>query len=172
MGRMGRIAGVVLLLVAHAAFGQTAAADGFASREAIVAEFVAALEANDRDRLMGLLIDRDRYRDVIVPGSVAPGQPRRDWPEKTRQFFTDTFFEKSGHYADVLLKDWGGRRLTVKAVRFTREPKTYATYTAYGELRIDVDSEPAVDHEPVIRTGFLAEVDGRFRFLGFLHDDD
>lgn len=147
---------------------------GFATVDEVVDRFITALEANDKDALLALLISPDLYRDVLMPGTVEPGQPPRNWSEKSRQYFTDNFFYKSSLYADVLLKDWGGRKLTKKQVRFTRPAKQYAWYKALGELRIDVDAVPPPEDgiEPVIRTGFLVEIGGRYKFIGFLYDDD
>jgi hypothetical protein len=169
---MRLVLGWLILLAGGFATAQASGQAGFASREEAVNRFVAALEANDKQALLALLIPRDQYRDVIIPGSVEPGQPLRQWTEKSRQYFADSFFAKSDHYADVLLKDWGGRKLTQKKVYFTRPAKAWATYIAHGELRIEVEADPPVDQEPVIRTGYIAEIDGSFAFVGFLHDDD
>ena len=182
--RLVRLAGLVGLvgLVSGAAWAQTPTATvdaaalqipgGFRDREVLVDRFLAALSANDKDALLALLVPADFYRDVIIPGTVAPDQPARQWSEKSRQFFTDNFFHKSSLYADVLLKDWGGRELMRKKISFTRPTQTYKWYTADGELRVEVDAVPPTDGEPVVRTGFIAEINGTYKFIGFLHDDD
>jgi len=164
------------LLVAGVAAGDDTAelrfVGGLASQEELIERFVAALENDDKAALLSLLVSAEQYRDSILPGSVEPGQPDRTWPEKSRQFFTDNFFHKSGLYADNLLSAWGGRKIQMKRVYFTRDPKQYARYHARGELRIAVEVDPPVDVEPIIRTGFIAEANGTYKFLGFLYDDD
>jgi len=145
---------------------------GLESRDVLIQRFVTALEEKDKEALMGLLVSTEQYRDHFIPTTVEPGQPPRQWPEKPRQFFTDNFFHKSSLYADNLLDAWGGRKITINRTYFTRDTREYAGYIAHGELRLDVTVDPPVDFKPIIRAGFIAEVGGRFGFIGFLYDDD
>lgn len=139
----------------------------FASEQEVAERIVRALQDYDRDSLIELLVTREEYRDLIIPGSVPPGQPWRDWPEKVRAYQTDEFLTKNYYVADALLERFGGRKLTIKEVRFTEGTRRYASYNARGELRIHVDMHPAGPENPVIRAGWIAEVDGRYKLLGF-----
>lgn len=141
--------------------------DGFANEEELIERLVRSLENHDKDGLLELMLTRDEYRDLIIPGSVPPGQPWRDWPQKVRQYHTDEFFAKNYYIAEDLLDRFGGRKLTVKRVRFTEGTRRYASYNARGEVRIEVDMVPAGPPNPVVRVGWIAEVGGTYKLLGF-----
>ncbi len=147
---------------------------GAASIDAIAAAVVDALAANDRTALLAVLIRAEDYRDLIIPSSVEPGQPWRQWKDKARQFFTDEFLHKSEIIADRLLETYGGKPLRLVSWRMTAPDKHYAGYNARGELRISVRLEPSQElaAPDVLRLGYVAEVAGTFKLLGFVAEMD
>lgn len=147
---------------------------GDKSIDDLAAKVVAALAANDRAALLAVLIEPDDYRDVIIPSSVEPGQPWRRWKDKSRQFFTDEFLHKSAIIAERLLETYGGKPLQLASWRLTTETKRYAGYIAHGELRLAVEVAPpaTLDAPDVLRLGYVAEVGGRFKLLGYVAEMD
>lgn len=145
---------------------------GFASERELIDAFLVALRDADEDALRDLMFTREEYRDRIIPGSVPPGQPWRDWPERVRTYQTDEFYAKNLFYLQVLIERFGGRKLTIKDTRFTEGTRRYDAYSARGELRIAVDMETKEIESTVIRLGWIGEGDGRYKFLGFRADRD
>jgi hypothetical protein len=85
--------------------------DAPASREALIARFLAALAARDREALHRLRVDEDEYVEIILPGSVPPGTPLRVWPDDVRRYFWREFNTKSLYAETHLLEGFGGRHL-------------------------------------------------------------
>ncbi len=142
--------------------------DGAPSADALISRFLDALERRDAAALHALRVDEREYLDVILPGSVEKGQPRRRWPEDVSRYFWSEIDSKSLYSEEALLQSWGGKHWTLKGVEYERGTKQYAAYTAHRQVRLTLAGEDG--EEMVLATGSIAELGGRFKFLSFKRD--
>ncbi|MGE0518395.1 MAG: hypothetical protein AB7N53_09370 [Candidatus Binatia bacterium] len=142
---------------------------GAPAREALIDEFLDALARSDRDALQRLRVSKDEYIQIIVPGNVAPGQPPLQTFEKNNEVFWTLLDTRSRMFADVLLRDYGGKRYSVQSVQFSRPAQEHPWYTAHGELRLHLVSPEGKGF--VLRSGWIAEANGRWKFIGYEWDD-
>jgi len=142
---------------------------GSPSIDVLLDRFLAALEKRDRAGLHRLRVSEEEYLGLIVPYTVEPGQPPREVSARPKQYFWQVLDEKSRLFGDVLLERFGGRHFVERKLRFTEQPRKYAGYAAYGEVRLDLKDETgAVYH---LSTGWIAETSGQYEFIGFEWDD-
>lgn len=141
---------------------------GASSVDELLGEFLATLEANDRDALERLRVDETEYRKVIMPGSVEPGQPPQRLSEAADEYFWQSLNGKSVYYRQHILSGYGGRKYRIANVKWLKGIRDYAWYRVYDRLALTVVDEDGVEH--VIDTGSVAEVDGRFKFISFIRD--
>lgn len=151
----------------HAA--QRATPQGAPSIDALLDEFLAALEKEDFTALHELRVTRQEYQDIIIPGTVQKGQPLRQVSEKPRDYFWGVLDTKSHYFAEDLMTKFGGRHYRDRQVRFTAPPREYATYSAYGQVRLTLEGDDRKVYD--LRTGYIAEIDGRYKFIGFGWND-
>jgi len=133
--------------------------------DALLDEFLAALEGKDMQALERLRVSESEYRDIIMPGSVPPGHAPQVFPEKKSKFFWGMNNTKSIYWAGSLLESFGGHRYTRKEVEYTKGVQQYAWYTAYKRVRLTVVDEEG--NEKDLRTGSIAEVNGQYKFVSF-----
>lgn len=141
-----------------------ALADGAPSIEALVDRFVRAVDNADEEGLRRLRVTREEYLNIIVPGSVAIGQPPREIPEESAELHWKMLDAKSRDAARATLQEVGGRKLTREKLWFTRGVTNYDAYSAYGQVRVSVVGEGG--REMLLRAGTIAEVGGSFKFVG------
>ena len=142
---------------------------GAASVEALADALLEALHQGDEAALQRLRVNEDEYRTIIAPGTVAPGQPLRRVSLEATGFFWRLLATRSGDYARILLRDFGGKPWQREEIVFTKGRQPYATYTALGELRLTVRAPDGTS--AVVRTGTVAEVGGSHKLIGFNWDD-
>ncbi len=142
---------------------------GAASPDALVAELLAALAKKDREQMERLRVSRDEYNRIIAAGTVPMGQPPRELNDETRDFFWSLLDTRSHQFGDLMMARYGGRTYKVEALRFSAAPQAYDWYTALGEVRLDVKDETGTPSE--IRSGWIAEVDGKYKLISFQWDD-
>jgi hypothetical protein len=168
---------VLALLIAPRPDSRTAdAAKGSAGRlenaapspDALIERFLEALRQKDRAMLHGLRVTEAEYVNLIMAGSVEPGQPLRQWPEKANRYFWSGFDEKSRYYELYLLGEYGGHAYRIKSMEFDKGTKTYATYEAYRQLRLVLEDETG--KEAYLATGSIADVGGQWKFISFIRD--
>jgi hypothetical protein len=135
------------------------------SLDALLDRFLAALEKKDTAALNQLRVSRDEYLDVIVPGTVEKGKPPRQVSEAPKKYFWETLDFKSGEFAKLMVLRFGGRHYVDRQVEFTKPPREYAWYTAKGKLKMRLQGEDQAVYE--LKTGWVAEVDGKYKFIGF-----
>ena len=139
------------------------------SIDALIERFLTALEKKDEAALRHLRINEAEYRQIILPGSVPPGTPRRHYREDVTEYFWGTMNGKSAGYEKYLIDEVGGRGYTkVKSVSYHKGETRYAGYTAYKQLRLVVEDAAGEEHE--IRTGSIADLDGQYKFISFIRD--
>ncbi len=142
--------------------------DGRPTVDALIADFVAAISANDKAALNRLRLNEAEYRSILVPGTVKPGAPPRVVSQQSSVFFWQLLDEKSRIYADQLLRDFGGRPYRHWELKFTGPPQQFAWYSTVGEVRLELQGED--DKTWHLETGSIAEVGDRFKFIGFNYD--
>jgi hypothetical protein len=141
---------------------------GATSLDELLDEFQQALEAKDRRALDALRVTEAEYYAVVIPGSVPEGAPLQRMPERKAKFLWDLHNTKSYYAGSRLLGAFGGRKLTRREVHSGGGVKTYALFTAYGYLEIDLEDEKGAPVQ--ISTGSVIERDGQFKFVSF-HGD-
>ena len=144
--------------------------DGAASIDALVDEFLSAVRDNDRAALHRLRVTKDQYMQIVVPGTTEPGQPPRQITEQPRELFWSLNDTKSQYAAQNILENFGGKHVLSHTLRFSRGTDEYLWYTAHGQVRLDLLVEGEVLPQE-LRTGTIAEVDGRYKFLAFQWDN-
>lgn len=138
------------------------------SVDALVGRLVGALAARDREALARLRVSEREYRTIIVPGHVEPGRPPQRLPDEASRFFWEMLDTRSRYSAEALLAEFGGQRYRLKGVRFARGTRRYAGYTAHRQLRLILEDGGGAERE--LRTGSIAEVRGRYKFVSFVRD--
>lgn len=147
---------------------QSFAADGAPSVDALMDEFIQALTKKDKDALTKLRVTKTEYVDLIVPGTVPVGQPPRLVSEQPKEYYWSLLDTKSHYYADNLVGLFGGRTYRSHQLKFSRPTKEYAWYTAVGQVRLELEADDATYH---LLTGWLAEVDGKYKFISYEYND-
>ena len=151
--------------LSHAEGRELRLTGGAPSIDTLLDQFLAALAARDEQALRRLRVTETEYREIIIPGTVKPGEPLRQVAEQPSQFFWSMLNQRSEDVSRVILKKWGGHRYIRKALRFTRGSRQFASYTAHGDVRLDVEDEHHDGDE--LRAGAIAEVAGRYKFISF-----
>lgn len=173
MQQVFRIGGVALLVLCGlAALGgaktgpvKLQLTNGAPSVDVLLDEFVAAVSAKDEAGLHRLRLTEAEYRDIIIPGTVKEGEPLRKVDATPSEFFWRMLNQKSEDVGHVIIERFGGQHYKRKDVTFTKGVRTFALYKAIGEVRLNLEDEQGV--EKVLPTGTIAEVNGRFKFIGY-----
>jgi len=142
---------------------------GARSIESLIDRFLAALEARDEEALEGLRVSEEEYRQIIVPGRVPKGAEARHPAKRNVDYFWGVMDYKSDMYAANLIRDFGGRAYTERHLELTRNANEWAWYTAHGEVRLLL-VPPGGQEKYLLRTGWIVEVDGAFKFLSYEYD--
>jgi len=150
---------------AAAAAAKPQLSGGAKSIDALLDAFLKALQAKDEQALTQLRVDHREYREVIIPGTVKPGQPPRNVPEETAEFFWSMINQKSLDVGYALMKNFGGHQYTRKEVTYSKGTREFGWYKAHGDVRLQLEDEHGAMRE--LHTGAIAEVDGRYKFIGF-----
>jgi hypothetical protein len=153
------------VVTAAQAARQSFAASAAPSVDVLMNEFVQALTKKDKDALNKLRVTKAEYVDLIVPGTVPVGQPPRLVSEQPKEYYWSLIETKSSYYADNLIGLFGGRAYRGRQLKFSRPTQEYAWYTAVGQVRLDLDGDD--DRTYHLRTGWLAEVDGKYKFISY-----
>lgn len=140
---------------------------GAASAHELVDSFLRALAARDEAALRKLCVDEREYREFIIPYSVPEGQAPRRVSERPSQVFWQLLDTKNRAYAQKLIAEHGGQAMVHRSHRFAQD-RRYAGYVAHGPTEILVTG--AGGAEKLIRTGWVAELGGRYKFIGFEWD--
>src|SRR5262245_41035557 len=101
------------------------------SKEELARRLLEALEKKDRQAMRRLRVTESEYKDVILAGSVEPGQPLRNYPPDVADYAWKTLNTKSLYYEKYLLAQVGGKQFELKDMSFAKGVADYATYRAY-----------------------------------------
>ncbi len=143
--------------------------NGAPSLAALVETFLAAVHAGDVTALHALRLSREEYVGIIVPGEVPKGQPPRATFAKVNDLFFGMLDTKSRYAAEAIVRGFAGREFPRRRLVLSQGTREFAWYTAHGEVRVIFTDAQGIEH--TLRTGWVAEVDGRFKFIGFNWDD-
>lgn len=148
-----------------------AAFAGYPSEDVLLDDFVAAIAANDKSAMERLRVTASEYREVIIPGTAPIGKTMQGpLSDRKFNFFWSMLDKKSRDYADVILHEFGGRHWRRVRHWYAEEPREFSGYRAFGEVRIAVVDEQG--NKSTIRSGAVADVGGRYKFIGFQYDGD
>jgi len=139
--------------------------DAAPSIDALLDQFVAAVGAKDMQALTRLRVTEAEYRNIIIPGNVPLGHAPRTFPEKTSKFTWSLNDTKSIYWEGALLGSFGGHQYTRKEVKYGNGIEEYAWFKAYKRVELTLVDETGREVE--LRTGSIAEVNGRYKFLSF-----
>ena len=138
---------------------------GAASIDSLLDQFLQALAANDERALNRLRVSEREYRDIIVPGTAKPGEPPREVPQNTADFFWSMLNQKSEDTGRHIMQNLGGHTYKRGELTYTKGTREFVWYKAHGDVRLKLENEKGETKE--LRTGTIAEVGGRFKFIGF-----
>ncbi|MBX3028483.1 hypothetical protein KF840_26615 [bacterium] len=147
-------------------FGFTGGAE---STEALLDQFLAAITAGDLEALHRLRVTKEEYGAIIVPGMTPKGQPPRTTFEKVNTVFFGMLDSRSRYAAKALVDRFQGKRIVSRQVTFSKPTQEWAWYTARGELRLVVVDDQGESYE--LKSGWIADVDGRYKFIAFNWDN-
>jgi len=142
---------------------------GATSVGALLDELLEAVAANDENALHRLRVTETEYRSIIVPGTVSAGAPPRQASEQITTFFWSMLDTKSRDYGRLTLRQFGGQHLQRRGVEYRNGIKRFGGYTAYGSVHLTVVTDEGTQTE--LRSGTIAEVDGRYKLIGLNWDD-
>jgi hypothetical protein len=137
-----------------------------ASVDALIDRFLAALATKDKAAIEQLRVSEAEYRDVILPGSVPPGQPPKIYPEPTSRYFWNLLNTKSQYSLNSVIAGAGGHTLLRKETRYQKGVQEYAWYRAYKHPELTLVDEQG--QEIQLSTGSIAEVNGQYKFISFV----
>jgi len=155
-------------LLAAAERARASFASGAPSMDALVDQFIQALSNQDKEALNQLRVSKTEYLDLIVPGTVPVGQRPRQVSEQPKEYFWSMLDTKSHYYAERLLGQFGGRTYHAHELTLTRPSKEYAWYKAYGQVKMELHGDDDATYHLI--SGWVAEVDGRYKFIGFNYE--
>jgi len=147
-------------------FGFTGGAD---SQDALLDQFLAAITSGDLTKLNGLRVTSDEYGSIIVPGMSPKGQPPRTTFAKVNAVFFGMLDSRSRYATQALIERFKDKKIVRREVTFTKPTQEWLWYTARGELRLVLFDDQGERYE--MKSGWIAEVDGRFKFIGFNWDN-
>ncbi len=147
---------------------QTTLVDGAPSIDALLERFHDAVSHNDKAALRALRLTQDEYLGIVLPGSVAPGQPWATYSQQAQDYFWGLLNGRSIYSEAALMSDYGGRSFKVTWVRCQKGIQEYANYRAYKQLVLTVEDDKG-NVEPM-RLGSVAEIAGQFKFISYVRD--
>lgn len=143
--------------------------DGAPSVDALLDRFLAALATRDESAMHRLRVTEQEYRGIIIPGMVKEGEPPRPVVAGPAEFFWRMLNQKSEDTGREIMLEFGGHRYTRANVIYTKGVRKFSWYTAIGEIRLHLKDESG--DEKILKTGSIAEVHGRYKFIGFNYND-
>jgi hypothetical protein len=141
---------------------------GARSVQELVQQFLRALEAKDHNALRELRVTENEYRQVILPGSVNPGEAPRQLSPDWVDFAWGSLNTKSYYKERDLVAALGGKVLTLRETAFDGGERQYAGYKAFRHPRLQLLDNGG--HELSLEMGSIAEVDDRYKFITFMRE--
>jgi len=136
--------------------------NGASSVQQLVEELLVTLHANDKSALQKLRVNEDEYREIIVPGSVKPGETPPHYSSEWMSFLWGSLNERNRHVEQRMLDSLGGKDLALQATTFGPEHQ-FAGYKTYTKLVVTATGDDG--KQVKLELGSVAEVNGRCKFL-------
>lgn len=138
---------------------------GAASRDALVGNVVAALQASDTARFEALAVDVAEFAWLYFP-TTSIAKPPYELPPALAWFRLQEGNRKGVFRA---LRELGGRRLELKGYRCAEEPSVEGANRIWGGCTLTLERDGAA---PVALRLFdsILERDGRFAILSYAND--
>ncbi len=136
--------------------------------EDVLRQMFATLQQGDLQALEGLLVSDHEYQELILPGSVRPGEPAIRMPTEKAEFYTRLHRTKSQYALANLINSVRRAGAELSAVRWEGSAKHYATYTLLPRPVLLVQGPEGSEE---LRPGLLVELHGRVRVLSYFSDD-
>jgi hypothetical protein len=148
--------------------GAVALRDGAQSIDELVQDFVVAVHRKDEDTLRSLRVNSKEYRELIIPGSVDPQEPPRQFTDDWLEFLWGRLDVRNRYGERDLLRQYGGRTLVVEEAAFRKSVREYRGYTAHRQL--DLKLRDDLGAEVTFEMGSIAQVGDRYKFISFTRD--
>jgi hypothetical protein len=142
--------------------------DGARSVHELMQDLVLAISETDADALRRLRVSEEEYRRVILPGSVAPNEPPRQYAADFEDYLWGSLDVKNRHGERDMLMQWGGKTLSVEKTSFRKGERAYRGYTAHSLL--DLTLRDGGGAEVQFEMGSIAQVGNRYKFISFMRD--
>ena len=139
--------------------------NGAPSVDALLDRFFAALATKDEQAMQRLRVTEQEYRGIIIPGTVKEGEPPRQVDATASVYWWRMLDQKSQDVGHVILERFGGHRYLRRDLKYTKGIRKFGWYNALGEVRLELEDEHG-ERQP-FATGSIAEVNGRYKFIGF-----
>jgi hypothetical protein len=163
----GRVA-VAGRLSAENRLGNAGLRGGARSVDQLVGRFLRALRAKDRGALRALRMTEQEYREIVLPGSVPPGEPPRQYAAEFAEFLWGSLDARNFHGERGLIEAYGAKALTLRATSFAGGAQEFASYRSHGRLDLAVTDDRG--NEAVLEMGSVAQVGDRYKFVSFVRD--
>ena len=137
-----------------------------ASIDELVGRFLRAVESGDEHAVEVLRVTEDEYRQIILPGSVEPGEPPQKFRDQESEYFWGVMNGKSLYSRANMMHGYGGKKFQLKKIGFKKGTRKWAGYIAYEKLVLTLETEDG--QEVLLPTGSIAEVGGRYKFVSFI----
>ena len=135
------------------------------TREAAAQAVVDAMAARDVDRLLTLAITDVEFRANIWPRLPA-SDPEVGMP--VEYLWSDTNIKSRGQLAETL-REYGGTRFTVDAVRFDGAPTAYEGFTVHPDARVVVRDASGAQRDLRL-FGSMVETPGGWKIYSYIVD--
>lgn len=143
-----------------------AALDGPASRDSLVAMFVAAVAARDTTVVRSLMLDRSGFAYLFYP-TTPQGLPPYDL---SPQLMWDMLTRQSDRGISDAFRRLGGQELTLAGYDCGPEPAEEGDNLVWGPCMMSIVL--GTDTLAGRLTGPILERDGRYRFVSYTNDLD
>jgi hypothetical protein len=130
------------------------------SQQALVEEFLRALEAKDEARLESLALSEEEFKTEAYPEMPAYGKIPAD-------FAWQQLHEKSRAGLETVLAHQGGRAYALEAVTFRGDHTAYSSFVVHRRPMVKVRDRQTGEERTLALFGSILEHRGRFKLFSF-----
>jgi len=137
--------------------------NGQASFDDVALVALRALHENDSTALLGLLVTREEYLELLFPEFEAAKRRSNKPPELHWQLLRG----RSLVGIRRAIRDWGGRDFELLEARATGGIEPHDTYRFHKTIELDVRDRATGTPATLGFTGSILELDGQFKLLSY-----